>query len=302
MERWYGFGVEAHFDQGMKEHNNGNVAQAITHFQECLAISNSHTTRVRARHYLVQCYSILADEFIEQREYEQASILLHKAIRLQPGYADLHFKLSIIYDNTGDSERQVECLDQALSINPKYARALLFRGLVYYQALDWVNAFEYFELAILCDPLYDNQLFEFAMECHKRGKHPIAISAIKSIENPYAFDANLHAQIGSSYARHQEYAKAIEEYRVALEIAPGYADIRNMIGSALLEMGETDEAIYHFNIAIDINQNYADAHAHLGIAYRRKGEQKLAVHHFNEALRVDPFHVIANYEVAQQAA
>jgi tetratricopeptide (TPR) repeat protein len=85
MERWYGFGVEAHFDQGMKEHNNGNVAQAITHFQECLAISNSHTTRVRARHYLVQCYSILADEFIEQREYEQASILLHKAIRLQPG-------------------------------------------------------------------------------------------------------------------------------------------------------------------------------------------------------------------------
>jgi len=109
----------------------------------------------------------------------------------------------------------------------------------------------------------------------------------KALEiNPGYEDA--HNNLGYAYANQKKYPEAIAEYERALQIRPNHPEVHNNLGNALGDVGRVDEAIAHYRITLQQKPDHADAHNNLGVALSMKGQYAEAIEHFHTALRYKP--------------
>ncbi len=69
--------------------------------------------------------------------------------------------------------------------------------------------------------------------------------------------AQAHFIAGDVHAAADELDEAIRQYRLALEIAPHFAEIHYNLAKALLQQGRRDEATQHYYRALQIDPDYA---------------------------------------------
>ena len=103
-----------------------------------------------------------------------------------------------------------------------------------------------------------------------------------------------HNSLGVEFFAQGESAKAIVQFRRALDIRPDSAYAHNNLGSALSALGEPVEAIIHYRRALRINPDFASAHNNLGLALSALGESAEAIFHFRRAIRLDPDYAFAH--------
>jgi tetratricopeptide (TPR) repeat protein len=94
------------------------------------------------------------------------------------------------------------------------------------------------------------------------------------------------------------FAEAIEHYRAALELRPGWFDVLNNLGSALRAAGQTDAAITVLGEAIAANPTASSGHYNLANALVAAGREVEAVPRYRDALRVDPAAIGARVNLA----
>lgn len=85
-----------------------------------------------------------------------------------------------------------------------------------------------------------------------------------------------------------EPAAAVDRYRQALRVRPGFADVHNNLGISLATLGRIDEATASFAEAVRLNPEMANARFNLGAALIRLGRSAEAMPHLEAALRLDP--------------
>ena len=100
--------------------------------------------------------------------------------------------------------------------------------------------------------------------------------------------ANKHKEVGDIYRALGMMSECVSEYRKALALSPGFADIQVRLGVALREMGRTDEALDIFSTAATRRPDYLDARIQLGITYFSRGFVERAQDEWEEVLRIDP--------------
>ncbi len=83
-------------------------------------------------------------------------------------------------------------------------------------------------------------------------------------------------------------AKAAEESRVALSLAPGTIEAHRARGYVLEATANYEEAIAEYRAAVEINQNIPDLHLALGRNYRAMQVYDLAVEAFTRANALNP--------------
>jgi tetratricopeptide (TPR) repeat protein len=97
-----------------------------------------------------------------------------------------------------------------------------------------------------------------------------------------------HNNLGLAYNNLGRTDKAIEEYKQAISLKPGFADAHNNLGTAYNNLGRTDEAIEEYKEAIRLNPYHAVAHYNLANAYGNKGQIDEAVKEYKKAIRLKP--------------
>jgi tetratricopeptide (TPR) repeat protein len=102
-------------------------------------------------------------------------------------------------------------------------------------------------------------------------------------DNPIA-----HNSLGNALTDRGETDQAIDHYRMAVEIDPGYAPAQHNLGRALAGRGQIDEAIVHYQQALAIKPNYAEAHSNLGFALASRDRVDEAIAHYRQALAIKP--------------
>jgi tetratricopeptide (TPR) repeat protein len=112
-------------------------------------------------------------------------------------------------------------------------------------------------------------------------RHALAIAEKSNFKSSVA-----HYNLGNIVGGRGNSGEAIEHYRQALQIDPGYANAHNNLGNALFARGEVGQAMAHFRQAVQIDPGYAKAHHNLGNALARRGEVEEAIDHFRQALRI----------------
>jgi len=102
--------------------------------------------------------------------------------------------------------------------------------------------------------------------------------------------ANLHAAVGDAYLAARRPADAALEFRRALDLSPGFVDVRMKLASALRESGEADGAATELRRAVRDAPAYVPARVALGLACSAGGEVAGAIEQWEEVLRMDPRH------------
>ena len=100
--------------------------------------------------------------------------------------------------------------------------------------------------------------------------------------------------LGALLIQQGEHIEAIGVIQRLIEIDPDSAEAHNGLGAALHSVGRTKEAVAHYRNALQLKPEFAGAHYNLGRAMQSVGQLETAVKHYREAVRIKPDYVQAH--------
>ncbi|MBD3349207.1 MAG: tetratricopeptide repeat protein [Candidatus Eisenbacteria bacterium] len=114
--------------------------------------------------------------------------------------------------------------------------------------------------------------------------------------------AHTHYSIGLTLAWKGEYEEAIEQYRAAIELWPGYASAYDAMGRSLESVGRLEEALDAYSEAARRNPRLAEAPMHAGVVLLRMGSMDEGIDRLREAVRRDPLLAEAHFYLGSTLA
>jgi tetratricopeptide (TPR) repeat protein len=207
-----------------------------------------------------------AREAFERRDYVAALADLREVVDEYPHFADVRNLMGVCLGLLGQPEVALEQFDRALEKNDCYIEALLNRAIT-------LNELGRFDDA--------RDAFERAGDCEGRlqGRFPASVSARL---------ANEHLHVGELYMAASSPTDAVREFRRALELRPGFHDIRNRLGEALMQRGSLPEARQELERALEGNGRFMRARLNLGLVLYKEGDRDGAREQWEECRDQDP--------------
>lgn len=107
-------------------------------------------------------------------------------------------------------------------------------------------------------------------------------------ENPEI--AELHADLGSIYARQQQWFKAIAAYQQAVKLNPQFAGAYRNLARVYQQIGEIEKAIDSWYEALKLQPDWADAQQHYSVGNALWKKQKIgkAISCYRQAIKLQP--------------
>ncbi len=207
-----------------------------------------------------------AEAAFERDDYAAALLDLRRILADHPDFADVRNRTGFCRAMLGDAEGALQEFAHAIRLNPEYTEAHLNRALV-------LNDLTRFDEA--------REAFERAGELDVRKADPIP----GELGNRIALG---HADLGDLYVDAGRPSDAAEEYTKALEIRPGFVDIRSRLARALLAVGDAKGAVEELTEVLKQRPTYLEARLHLGTALRRMGRTRDAVSEWRRCLELEP--------------
>ncbi|HXE56804.1 MAG TPA: tetratricopeptide repeat protein [Gemmatimonadales bacterium] len=184
------------------------------------------------------------------QDYYGAIHLLEEVVALGHRFADVHHLLGLCYSFLGRNEEALPHYDRAIELNPRYFEAHIHRGLA----------------------LNELGRSEEAQDAFRRAAAAETITPSGLSSHVAAALANEHARLGEAYVEAGLIREAVEQYRKAVELAPGFADLRYRLGRLLLECGQTLAARDHLARVAAERPRWIEARATLGLACFLSGD------------------------------
>ena len=148
--------------------------------------------------------------YYQKKEYARAEQFLSQVVEQNQSFADVYNMLGVIYHDQGQYQKAQRSFEAALRLNPHYTDAALNLAVIYNDTGKYQQAQEAYRQALSQSGAAPGQLDRYV-----KGKL-----------------ANMYAEIGEVYLSSGLYAEAIAEYRRALDLCPGFVDIRAQMASA----------------------------------------------------------------------
>jgi tetratricopeptide (TPR) repeat protein len=191
-----------------------------------------------------------ARERFAVQDYYGTVHLLEEIVAGGRAFADVHHLLGVSLSLLGQRERALTEFGRALELNPRYLEALIHQGLVLYEMGRDAEAEDSFRRASASlSPPSDGLAAPIASRL-----------------------ANQHAELAEAYAEAGSLARAVEQYERALELGPGFVDLRYRMARLLLESGRSLEAREALEEVLRLRPNFVDASAALGLAHYLSGD------------------------------
>ena len=191
-----------------------------------------------------------ARERFAVRDYHGAVLLLREAAVEGLAYADAFNLLGLSLALIGRQADALAAFDRALELNPRYVECHLNR-------------------AVLLNDLGRVGEARVAFETAERLGRPDESGFPAIVANRLA---NAHAGLGHEYRAAGALDEAIAQYRRALELRPGFADIRLALARALVERGRYAEAADAADLALRARPEWLDAMLLRGLSAYLQGD------------------------------
>ncbi|HEX6308915.1 MAG TPA: tetratricopeptide repeat protein [Longimicrobiales bacterium] len=204
----------------------------------------------------------------ERKDYSAALGFFREILADHPEYADIRHFAGLCLVFLGRPEEALDELDAALAVNPAYVEANINRALVLQELGRYDDARTAFE-----------QASRYEQQTH--GRFPAAATARL---------ANAHAGVGDLYMETGAPGEAAAQYYMALELRPGFHDIRNRYATALLGMGRLEEAVQQLRRVLEGNPHFIAARLNLGLALYRQGSVAEAAEEWEACRAQQPAH------------
>jgi Tfp pilus assembly protein PilF len=207
-----------------------------------------------------------AREAFDRRDYVAALADLREVVDNHPHFADVRHLMGLCFSFLGQPDAALEQFDTALEENDCYIEAHLNRAIT-------LNELGRYDEA--------KDAFERAAECEERVGGRFSSSESARIANGHASTADLYLAAAAP-------EQAAEELRKALEMRPGFHDLRNRLGEALMQAGELEAAKDELQRVLEGNGRFVRARLNLGLVHLRMDERESAREQWEEAKAQDP--------------
>lgn len=161
-----------------------------------------------------------------------------EATKLRPAYPEAHNNLGLVLIQAGDDPNGIAALREAVRLDPEYAEARANLGAAL-TATDPEDAIRELERAVALAP-----------------------NSVKALFN-----------LATAYAARSEggSAKAIDQLKKVIDLAPTFARAHLALGKALLQDGRVSDAVAALQEAARLEPGSGEAHYQLGLALARAG-------------------------------
>ena len=184
---------------------------------------------------------------------DEASRALLSAVTIEPGFAEAHNNLGLVYRMLGDLEKAVSSFGQAILLRPKHH-----------------ETHKNLSGALLLSDDLDGA----------------AKSMEKALElEPGDFPGWLH--LGDIYFRRPDYRQAEKVFRTALEVDPTSPDAHSALGKVLEKLSRAVDAEIACRRAIELDPTHSDGYGNLGVALKSQSRLSEAIEAFQQALSLD---------------
>lgn len=297
INRFFRFFPKSGFRKALQHFNDGDYRKACCEL-ETYASGGSGCEEGQdqemVRMYLVESYQEYAKKLSLEEKYAGAAGYLEKAIRLQPNYADIHYKLGNLYEKLGRSKDSRESFKQSLEINPNFFRARVKLARSYSQEGNTSRSLKQLRACLSESPtFYVEQVKELIslIKNEGPGEDIDRIFHIMLEEKPSS--SQVSKQIALEAVQNGDYDVAVAELKKAISLNPNYPDLHNLLGIAYGNKGMADDAIMEFETSLKIHPGYLKARLNMALSLYEKGSKEEAMRHLEKVLEVDPYNEVA---------
>jgi len=265
-----------------------------------------------------------AQFLFEYKQYDEALVLVEKALFLAPNDLDTLILQADILNSKGEFKKTLEILKRCLTFADKEEQSDIYIAAsdVYEANGHMDKAYRYAKKALLLSPNSEMAQIRYDYLAIETNRFRESIKIQRKLINaePYSHLAWYH--LGNAWFSMERYKKAIYAYEYAFIINDDFSaayrdsgeayfelgnyikakemyieaqkrgdnddDIFYCIGLCALHLQSYEESTNYFNKALQINPNNADAYFQLGECSREKGNFDEAIRLYNKALKIDP--------------
>lgn len=235
----------------------------------------------------------VALEHHRANRFLEASEIYQKILEHNPKEPDALHLLGMVVYQTGDPQKALTLVNQAIAErpdNPEYYNNL---GEVYRSLKEIDQALSAFHRAILFDPDYATAHNNLAYSLISQKNYDEALNhAEKAVALKPDF-VNAHINLGLIYQRTDRVEEAITQYYAAVEINPKDPRAHNNLGVIFQLQGKVKEAIKHYRKAVLHKPDYPEGHNNLGVMLQVQEEFEEAIDHYLKAIELMPTYAAA---------
>jgi tetratricopeptide (TPR) repeat protein len=139
------------------------------------------------------------------------------------------------------------------------------------------------------EPVSVEELFQKGVQALKNGRLDEAEKAFQQVlAAPQGDSGFVRQNLGIVYQQRGEHAKAVEQFRKAIEWPPDEPGSHALLGVSLLALSKTQQAVEQLEKAVALGPNQPDLRLQLALAYERAGDAPKVVAQFRALRRLDP--------------
>ena len=178
--------------------------------------------------------------------------------------------LGVALANQGRYKEAAEQYHKALRLNPKYADAYANLGYALARQGKIEDAISHFETALKIKPTYYEAHSNLGIAMAMKDRQQDAITHFRAALNINPNFAEAHNNLGVALMRQGRIELAGDHFSAALRLHPEFASAHNNLGMILARQGHLEEAISHFSEALRIYPDYASARQNLQESLSRR--------------------------------
>jgi Flp pilus assembly protein TadD len=165
------------------------------------------------------------------------------------------------------------------------------------QTSHWRSSTALFRHAIEATACNHVAEMNLGVSLEREGKTREAIEHFRNAISIYPGYADAYYNLALAMDRLGNTDEAISNYQATIRIRPNHSSAHNNLGFIYFRQGRTDDAIPQFRKALFGNPAFSQAHINLGAALGKSGRIEEAIFHFREAVRLEPDNAMAHYNL-----
>jgi tetratricopeptide (TPR) repeat protein len=205
-----------------------------------------------------------ATTLIEQGQFDEARVLLQRAVELEPAHADANINLANVFVRLERYDDAIVQYKKALQLRPDHFGSHYILGIALQDKGQLAEAEKHFRQAILLNPNF----------------------------------ADTYNSLGLALIGQGRVDEAVACYHDALRLRPDYLAACINLGAALEQQEKLDEAIACCEYALRLDPRSAAACCNMGMALKRQGKLDAAMARFDQTVDLEPTYGAAHWNRA----
>lgn len=249
---------------------------------------------------------VLADIDEFNFDWQDAELLMRKAVKLEPQEPTWHFRLGIYLDNQGKTKAAQAALETAFRfVNRDHSfQYHNYLGKLFALSQRWEEAEAAYRIALPYRPHSASLMSRLGTSLMRQNRLEESLFFAQQAAALRAKNPRFHDNLGWIFLKLNKFDEAEISFRTALQLNPKVGQFHNDLGIALGEQGNFSAAEQSFRNAIQAKSKNYEYHLHLGQVLGEQKKFRQAQISLRRALQLEPqcadCHTVQGYLFVQQ--